>query len=99
MNQFDKFKAVFDEQFDNIEQFIDAFDNGNNSLNGELKLNETEDISDSYDYTDENLKRVFYFPEFNIYVKFTGRNQSYDGTTWSGMEEVKEVTKTISVYE
>jgi len=101
MITFEVFKDQFLNIFGNIEEFIDKFgdESTNPFINAELKENLDEDISDSYNYTDEKLKRIFYFPTFDIYICFEGRNQSYSGTSWSDMKEVKPTYKTVNTYE
>jgi len=101
MITFEVFQEQFLNTFSNIENFIASF--GENKTNpfikGELKENLDNSVSDSYDYTDVDLKRVFYFADFDIYIMFDGKDQSYSGLSWNSMKEVKEVTKTISQYE
>lgn len=101
MITFEVFKDQFEAVFNNIEHFIDVFgDNPTNPfIKAELKENLDEDVSDSYNYTDEKLKRVFFFPDFDIYIMFEGYNKSYDGLSWNSMKEVKPTYKTINTYE
>ena len=98
---FEVFKDQFLNIFDNIERFIEVFGDEpiNPFINAKLKDNLDEDISDSYGYTDMKLKRVFFFPQFDIYIMFEGREQSYSGTSWDEMKEVKPTFKTVNTYE
>ena len=104
MSQFEKFKeklenTTFSWDSTGIDGFIRDFEGGKNPLNAELKENNDEEIYDSYGNEDSILKRVFYFPEFDIFVEFSGTRQSYNGEEWTDMREVKPVTKTIETYE
>jgi len=42
---------------------------------------------------------VFYFKEFDIFVKFEGTRQSYNGEEWTSMKEVKPIKKEIQTYD
>ena len=82
-----------------IITFIDAFDAGRNPLKAELKYNGDQIIHDSYGSEDSKLKRVFYFPDYELYVMFQGTRASYEGEEWTEMKEVKPTIKTYEVYE
>jgi hypothetical protein len=106
MSQFEEFKEKFEKTFEGrdldskISEFIyKFFDKNENPLNGEIKENNDEEQYDSYGSEDSKLNRVFYFPEFDIFVQFLGTRQSYQGEEWDEMKEVKPVTKTIETYE
>mgnify|MGYP000868096985 CR=1 FL=1 len=105
MSNFEKFKEKFSEtEFfwsnkGSIDGFIEDFEYGKNPLDAELKENNDNIQHDSYGNEDSFLKRVFYFKEFDIFVEFSGTRQSYSGTEWNDMKEVKPVTKTIETYE
>lgn len=103
MSQFEKFKEKLEQtefswDIKGISAFIQDFEDGKNPLNAELKENNDEINHDSYGYENSILKRVFYFPEFEIFVEFSGTRQSYV-EEWDNMKEVKPVTKTIETYE
>ncbi len=105
MSQFEEFKKKFLEIYplsdlgESIYEFIDDFDRNKNPLNAELK-EDLDDIQyDSYGCEDSVLGKVFYFPEFDIFVRFSGVRASYDGETWNEMVEVKETEKLIKTYE
>lgn len=57
------------------------------------KKNKDNVYHDSYGYEDSTLERVYYFEDYNMYVKFSGTRQSYDGTEWYNMKEVKSTQK------
>lgn len=105
MSNYNKFLIKFGETFegneveDQIYKFIYKFDEKENPLNAELKEDNDDIQHDSYGNEDSILKRVFYFPEFDIFVEFSGTRQSYNGEEWTEMKEVKPVTKTIETYE
>lgn len=101
MITFEVFKDLFNNTFISIEDFMNGFgeEKTNPLINAELKENLDEDQSDSYDYTDTKLKRIFFFPAFDIYIQFEGREQSYSGTSWTEIKEVKPTFKTINTYE
>lgn len=46
----------------------------------------------------EEYWTVFYFPKLDIYIKFDGYYQSYEGSTFQQSYEVKPEEKTITVY-
>ena len=66
--------------------------------NTELTYVEKESTG-SYDEGNEKLTKVLFFPEFEMYVRFTGVYESYgEGTSWDGhFQQVfpKEVTSII----
>lgn len=104
MSQFEKFKekleqTTFSWDSTGIDGFIQDFEGGKNPLNAELKEDNDDIRHDSYGNENSVLKRVFYFPEFDIFVEFSGTRQSYNGEEWDNMREVKPVTKTIETYE
>lgn len=106
MSPFEQFKQKLSETYPDrdkegqIYKFMyDFFDCETNPLNGELKENADRENYDSYGNEDSVLKRVFFFPEFSIFVQFEGTRQSYVGEEWIEMKEVKPTTKTIETYE
>jgi hypothetical protein len=103
-NNFEKFKKAFEEYLENncdgsIYEFIE--ETSNIPFGGKIVFEEADDVSDSYNYTDENLTKIYQFKDFgNIYIKFTGTNQSYNGTDWEkSYTEVIPKQKEIQVYE
>lgn len=100
MTTFDVFKEKFNEKFSDVQDFISDFEDDKNSLNAELKVDETEDMRNSYGDRDDRYTKIFYFPEFDIHVEFKGFYQSYHGEEWyKDFREVKPKTKTIEYYE
>jgi len=101
MTQFEQFKAKFDEHYKDIDQFIDALEDGDViPFQYELKEDNDDHYYDSYGNEDSTLTKVFYLPEYDIHVKFNGTRQSYVGEEWNNdYYEVNLVTKTIQVYE
>ena len=109
MSQFEKFKEKFEEIYSSnkwsqssVYNFIERFSNHpiDNPMNAEIKFDETVDESDSYDYRDDRYTKIFFFPEFDIHVKFTGSYMSYHGEEWNKeYTEVKPTIKEITVYE
>lgn len=65
---------------------------------GEFQIVQTDD-SNRDGYNTEQIFRVFYFTDHDVYVKVKGYWNSYGGNTFESMKEVKPVTKTITVYE
>lgn len=58
-----------------------------------------EDISSSYDWTDNLIKRLYkHVPTGNFFM-LEGREQSYSGTYFTGFRDVEQKQKTIFVYE
>lgn len=105
MNQFEKFKEKFNSIYiteslrDKISDFINDFSSKRNPLNGELKENLDENEADSYDTEKGTLGRIFFFPEFDIFVGFFGKTNSYDGDVWDEMKEVKPKVLNTTIYE
>ena len=42
---------------------------------------------------------VYHFKDHDVFIKFQGWYSSYNGIEFESMQEVKPVTKTITVYE
>lgn len=61
--------------------------------------NQDEDVSDSYDFTDEDLKRVYQHIPSGNYFMVEGKNQSYSGTNWSRIKDVNMKINTVISYE
>ena len=102
MTNFGKFKEAFEAVLEDQEDGLYGLLEYGNDLpfGGVVVLNEAENISDSYGWTDDLLTKVIYFDEFDVYVKFTGREASYSGLEWhEDYQEVKPITKTITTYE
>lgn len=101
MSQFEKFKEQFDKDFPEIYDFIETYDikGQETRYNGKY----IEDLSnysyDSYGNSNDSLRRVYYFGDYDIYVMFYGFYQSHYGTEWQGYKEVKKTTKTIETFE
>lgn len=104
------FKKKIEEQFGNLDEFIFErmdYDSGTDreKANKFLEENgltfierEVDDVSDSYDFTDEILNYYFEHKESGKYFSIYGRNQSYSGTEINGVKEVKRTEKTITVW-
>jgi hypothetical protein len=102
MTNFQKFQEAFDAKYEGeIYDFIDQSEYKPEELPFGLKLVEENDVieHDSYGSEDSYLERIFYSEEFDIHVKFFGTRQSYSGEDWDGYYEVKQGTKTITVWE
>lgn len=100
-----KFKELFEEHFDsNLYELVENFEDGygelkTNVLNLELVKDERTDISDSYDFTDDILEKVFYSKDLDLYIKIEGRDVSYSGISYDKYEFVTPKTKEITIYE
>lgn len=101
-----KFEELFEEHFSfSVNELMENYeyawnDKPKNALNLELVSDKTEDISDSYDFTDELLEKVFYHKELDVYIKFSGRNTSYVGEEWnSAYQFVTPKIQEIKIYE
>jgi len=100
MTKFEEFEIAFDKTYNSIYNFMDGYPKkGENPLNFLEKENKDDIKHNSYGYEDSTLERVFYFPDYNIYIKFTGTRQSYHGEDWYSMKEVKPVQKIINTFE
>lgn len=102
MTNFQKFKEAFDAHYEEgIYDFMYRASWRPEELQFGLKLVENNDEIeyDSYGSEDSSLERIFYSEEFDVHVKFTGTRQSYSGEDWDDYHEVKQGTKTITVWE
>jgi len=101
MTNFEKFKQQFDKDYENLYAFEDKvmWNNSNIPYNGRLEAKNDNVRYDSYGNEDSSLERVYYFTDFDIYVKFSGTRQSYNGTEWYDMREVQPTTKIINTFE
>lgn len=99
MTNFEKFEEAFEARYGSLYDLMDRVDSNDMPFGGNLEKDDAEDISDSYDFTDDLLTRVIYFADFDVYVEFLGRNTSYVGEEWDSYKEVKPTTKTITTYE
>jgi hypothetical protein len=79
--------------------YYDGKFNSNNPMKAEFKADLDEIVHDSYGSEDSKLKRVYYFPEWDIHIMFTGTRASHVGEEWEEMKEVKPTIKTYEVYE
>lgn len=97
MTKFEEFKKAFDEKFqEDIHDFINERDT---SFGGKSIENLDRESYDSYGSEDSTLERVYYFEDFEIFVKFEGIRSSYQGEEWSDFKEVKKVEKVISIWK
>jgi hypothetical protein len=104
MTNFQKFQEAFYAKYkDVIYDFIDQSESNLNErpLPFGLKLVENNDgiENDSYGSEYSFLERIFYSEEFDVHAKFFGTRQSDSGEDWDGYYEVKQGTKTITVWE
>lgn len=105
----ENFKEKIEAEFESLYDFVDCLDyesgtereKANKFLeeNGLIFIErEVDDISDSYDFTDEILNYYFEHKESGKYFSIHGTNQSYSGTEINGVKEVKRTEKTITVW-
>lgn len=100
MTKFEEFEMSFNKTYSDIYNFMNGYAKKENIPLNFLEKENKDDIKhDSYGYEDSTLERVFYFPDYDIYVKFTGTRQSYNGEEWESMKEVKPVQKIINTFE
>ena len=101
MTKFEEFKEAFDkiieDEFDG--SLYDFLEEDGEALGSKLIADLDEEAYDSYGSEDSTLKRVYYFEQFDIHIMFEGTRCSYQGTEWDGYKEVKEVQKTITIWE
>ncbi len=97
MTKFEEFEKAFEERY---EEGIYEFMNERNPDFGGEEVEDLDQVSyDSYGSEDSILERIYYFRDFDIYVKFEGTRCSYQGEEWDTMREVKQVQKTITTWE
>ena len=101
MSNFKQFEEAFNEKFESIYDFIDSTEVRNPVIpfNGKLIENGYKTQYDSYGNEDSELERVFYFADFDVNVMFEGTRCSYEGEEWDTMREVKQVEKTITLWQ
>lgn len=98
---FEKFKRAFEQEYhgESVWEFMDDYDSGNIGLNGQLVEDNDQISHDSYGNEDSKLERVFFFPDYDVYVMFKGTRCSYQGEEWDEYKEVKPVTVTVTKFE
>ena len=102
MTKFEQFKKAFDEKYsdESVYDFISDFESDNSlPFGGKLEQDLDEIKYDSYGDEDSVLERVFYFPDYDVYVKFEGTRQSYNEEEWDSMREVKPTQRIINTFE
>lgn len=103
MTNFEKFKEQFDKDYKNVSNFMEKYEytNVNIPYNGVLEANnDYTSESDSYgDGATEYIERIYNFADFNIYIKFNGSRDSYDGARWANFVEVKPSEKQVITFE
>jgi hypothetical protein len=100
MTKFEQFELKFKETYNDIYDFMYNYTiNQQKPLLFEEKENNDAIYHDSYGNENSTLERVFYFSDYEIYVKFKGTRQSYSGEEWENMKEVKPVQKIINTFE
>lgn len=100
MTNYERFEKDFNETYTSIYDFIeDDAKESKEPLKFEEKENNDKIYHDSYGDEDSVLERVFYFPDYDVYVKFEGTRQSYNGEDWNSMREVKPTQRIINTFE
>lgn len=95
MTKFEEFEKKFKyEYYSGVSEFME-----NNKINFTFVKDNTEENYDSYGNEDTKLSKIYFFPDFDIYVEFYGTRQSYNGTEWQGMREVKPIEKVVTNFE
>lgn len=99
------FLEIYADNFDKngiftfMEDVYESQNTHRNPLSGELKFDNDKILYDSYGNEDSKLERVYYFPKWEILIKFKGTRCSYEGEEWQDMIEVQEKTRTETYYE
>jgi len=100
MTNFEKFELKFKETYNDIYDFMNNYTiDKKEPLLFEKKENNDDIYHDSYGNESSTLERVFYFTDYEVYVKFKGTRQSYSGEEWENMKEVRPTTKIINTFE
>ena len=100
MTNYKRFEKDFNEIYASIYNFIDNDSkDGKEPLKFEEKENNDKIYHDSYGDEDYVIERVFYFPDYDVYVKFEGTRQSYNEEEWDSMREVKPTQRIINTFE
>lgn len=92
----DKFEDGLDEFMEYGEPEASEF-----LLENEVEFVEDkdEDVSDSYNFTDERLQRIYTHKPSGNYFMIYGYNRSYHGTVWQGIKDVTKKEKTQTYFE
>lgn len=93
------YKSGFSDPIYSFMEDMEGYGKQKNPMKAEEKENMDEINHDSYGSENSKLKRVYYFPSYDIYILFSGTRESYSGTEWNEMKEVKPVVKTYNTYE
>lgn len=102
MSRFSDFVTAFgnEEILDgDISELMEYVGSNDMPFDGVVVSDRVEDMSDSYDFTNDDLYRVIHFREFDVYVEFRGNYSSYQGEEWYGYKEVTPTSKTVTTYE
>ena len=98
MTNFERFKEQFDKDYKSINEFMDI-----SPIPYEGKLEANNGYSDGGDSYGEGavdyLDKIYYFKDFDVYIQFRGESDSYDGTQWDSMREVKPSKKQVITFE
>lgn len=98
MTNFERFKEAFDEKYlGNIYDFIYSSDI---PFGGKVLEFENSTVYNSYGNENSNIYKIYYFEDFDVYVKFNGNRASYQGEEWyNSCQEVKPVEKVVKTFE
>ena len=91
----ENFREKIEEQFEDLYGFEDCLKEEEkeflDSIDMEFVENNDETLYDSYGNEDSTLERVYLHKPTNKYFMICGTRQSYNGTEW---DEIKEVKRT-----
>lgn len=98
MTNFERFKEAFDALY--LNSIYDFIYNKDIPFGGKVVEFENNTVYDSYGNENSNIYKIYYFEDFDVYVKFSGIRASYSGEDWyNSCQEVKAVEKVVKTFE
>lgn len=91
------------KHYDSVSDFYETYKSDDFDEVGGFNVVHEQDRNRDMDYSNytEELIKVFYFPNHDVYIKVTGEYSSYSGQEfngWASVTETKPEEKTIIVY-
>lgn len=101
-----EFSELIEDNFKEIFDFVEDYKGKNGKTteeflkehNLEFVENNDKEVFDSYGSEDSILERIYLHKPSGNYFMVYGTRQSYSGTEWDGIKEVKKTEKTITIW-
>jgi len=103
----EKLENLILENFDSLYEFVDEMETEAGKTyeefleENEIEFTESNDTIQYDSYGSENsvLQRIYLYKPTDTYFMLYGTRQSYSGTDWDGIKEVRKNIKTISEWK